>query len=143
MRGEGLGEGDNGGENKGINIMTKRLTKLAKQLRKNSTNVEKLLWKKLRSRNLHNLKFRRQEPIGDYIVDFVCYETKLIIECDGGQHTLQKPKDNVRDEWLKKEGYEVLRFWNNEILQNMEGVLEMIIETCNPHSSPSPQGRGK
>ncbi|MFH1874713.1 MAG: endonuclease domain-containing protein [Pseudomonadota bacterium] len=116
----------------------KPLTKFAKQLRKDSTDTERFLWRKLRSKNLQGFKFRRQEPIGNYIVDFVCYETKVIIECDGGQHTLQKPTDNVRDEWLKKEGYNVLRFWNNEVLQNIEGVLEVILKACKDHPSPNP-----
>ena len=96
------------------------------------------LWKYLRDRRLQGLKFRRQEPIGKYIVDFICYEKKLIIECDGGQHKLQAAKDELRDKWLKEQGYKVLRFWDNEVLQNIEGVLEAIIQVCEGHPSPSP-----
>jgi very-short-patch-repair endonuclease len=71
-------------------------------------------------------KFRRQEPIGSYIVDFICQEEKIIIEVDGGQHSAEREKDFERDRWLKEQGYKVLRFWNNEVLTNINGVLEVI-----------------
>jgi very-short-patch-repair endonuclease len=85
----------------------------------------------LRSRNFMELKFRRQEPIGNYIVDFVCYEKKLIVELDGSQHNEFSEKDIPRTKALEKEGYKVLRFWNNEVINNIEGVLTVIKENCN------------
>ena len=110
--------------------MTEALTRLARNLRKTSTDVERLLWNRLRAGRCEGLKFRRQHPMGQYIVDFVCLERKLIIELDGGQHALPDniPKDRQRDAWLAKGGYMVLRFWDNELLANMDGVLEAIRE---------------
>ena len=115
--------------------MTSNLTPLAKQLRRSHTEAEKALWKHLRSKGLSGLKFRRQQPIGAYIVDFVCLEKKLIIEVDGGQHS-NSEEDRRRDAWLQGEGYAVLRFWNNEVLGNLEGVMEVIWRRC---GAPSPQ----
>ena len=114
--------------------MTWNLNKLARKLRKNSSDAERLLWKKLKSKQFEGLKFRRQQPIGKYIVDFVCLEKRLIIEADGGQHAEDSAKDQQRDEWLKGEGFRVLRFWNNEILGNIEGVMESVRNHC--FSSP-------
>lgn len=105
-----------------------KMRKIARNLRKRATNVENYLWRFLRNRQLEGFKFRRQEPIGRYIVDFVCYERKLVIEVDGGQHAVNKEKDEERDKWLRSQGYEVLRFWDNEVLKNRKGV------------SPLPQG---
>lgn len=118
--------------------VTKQLVPLAKDLRKNSTEVEKLLWYHLRRERMGGMKFRRQEPIGKYIVDFVCFSKKLIIELDGGQHAEDesKKKDDVRDAWLRSRGFTVIRFWNNEILSNLYGVLEEIMRCLS--SSPSP-----
>jgi len=99
--------------------------KFAKNLRKNTTDTEKYLWKYLRGNQLEGFKFRRQQPIGKYIIDFVNLERKIIIELDGGQH-LQNKKDKIRDSWLEEQGYEVLRFWDNEVFYNIEGVLEFI-----------------
>jgi very-short-patch-repair endonuclease len=98
----------------------------AKVLRKNFTDSERLLWKYLRAKQLEGCKFRRQEPIGKYIVDFVCQEKQIIIEVDGGQHSEEQERDSKRDSWLQGQGYKVLRFWNNEVLTNIEGVLEII-----------------
>jgi len=98
----------------------------AKELRRRSTEAEKIIWKHLRSKQMCGIKFRRQQPIGDYIVDFVCFEKHAIIEIDGGQHSLNSLGDRKRDKWLKSQGYRVLRFWNNDIMQNLEGVLEII-----------------
>jgi very-short-patch-repair endonuclease len=106
--------------------MTSTLVNVAKKLRKNSTDVEKLLWKYLGAKRFKGLKFRRQEPIGRYIVDFISYEKRLIIEVDGGQHATDKGKDEERDKWLNDQGYKVLRFWNNDVLTNIDGVLEVI-----------------
>lgn len=112
--------------------MKNRLTELAKQLRQNMTNAERLLWKHLRGKQLNHLKFRRQHPIGNYIVDFVCIEKKLIIEIDGGQHADNKRYDGQRTKYLQKKGYHVIRFWNNEVLQNSTVVLEKILEYFTP-----------
>jgi very-short-patch-repair endonuclease len=102
------------------------LTAKARSLRKNQTDVEKLLWQQLRNRRLCNYKFRRQFSIAPYIVDFVCIELKLIIELDGGQHAHQAQYDDQRTLFLEQRGFKVLRFWNNEVIDNMEGVLESI-----------------
>jgi very-short-patch-repair endonuclease len=103
-------------------------TSFARALRKSSTDAERLLWSRLRAGRCEGLKFRRQQPIGRYIVDFVCLERRLVVELDGGQHALpeDRRKDCERDAWLEKEGYTVLRFWNNEVLANTDGVLEVI-----------------
>jgi len=119
--------------------MAKGLTHLAKGLRKKSTDAEKLLWSRLRAGRCEGMKFRRQHPVGQYIVDFVCLERKLIIELDGGQHALpgEAWKDRQRDAWLEKEGYTVVRFWDNEVLMNRNGILDAIMERL--HRTPSPQ----
>jgi len=119
--------------------MAKGLTHLAKGLRKRSTDAEKLLWSDLRAGRCEGMKFRRQHPVGQYIVDFVCLERKLIIELDGGQHALpdEARKDRQRDAWLEKEGYTVIRFWDNEVLMNRNGILDAIRERLN--RTPSPQ----
>jgi very-short-patch-repair endonuclease len=101
----------------------------ARLLRKNSTDAEKRFWSQLRNRRLNGWKFRRQFPIGQYIVDFECYELKLIVEVDGGQHAEQEFYDIRRTEYLQSKGYRVVRFWNNEVLGNLEGVLETLTLT--------------
>ena len=110
-------------------------TILARNLRKSSTIQERRLWNLLKNRQFHNLKFKRQQPIGDYIVDFICKEAKIIIEIDGGQHN--EPEninyDKVRTEYLNNLGYKVIRFWNNEIYENIEGVILRLREEINPH----------
>ena len=110
--------------------MTTNLTHRARDLRKNSTDAERLLWRHLKTKQLLGLKFRRQEQIGYYIVDFVCYEALLIVEADGGQHLEGRENDEVRTQWLNSQGFRVLRFWNNDILLNVEGVLEVIRAGC-------------
>jgi very-short-patch-repair endonuclease len=123
-----------------------RLNPIARTLRKRSTNTEARLWRYLRDKRIDGFKFRRQHPIGRYVVDFVCLEKRLIVEADGGQHneSEKKAKDRERDEWLRNEGYKVLRFWDNEVFENLEGVLERIRETLLiPLTLPSPpEGRG-
>jgi len=99
---------------------------IAKTLRKNFTETERLLWRHLRAKQMKGYKFRRQEPIGPYVVDFICQEAKVIIEVDGGQHSVEKERDLERDRWLEEQGYKVLRFWNNEVLTNIHGALEVI-----------------
>ncbi len=113
----------------------KPLAKTAKALRGKSTDAEMLLWKHLRSKQLEGLKFRRQQPVGKYIVDFICSEKRIIIEVDGGQH-FESESDIARDSWLNNQNFKVLRFWNNEVLVNIQGVLERIRDHC--LSSPSP-----
>ena len=121
--------------------MTNRLVNTAKTLRKSQTDAEKLLWKHLRAKQMEGLKFRRQQPIGNYVIDFICLEKSLVIEVDGGQHADNK-KDEERDAWLKSEGFKVLRFWNNEVLTNMKGVLEVIRENCLNHPPLTPPLKG-
>ena len=103
---------------------------LARRLRFEQTEAEKMLWAKLRNSQLDGVKFRRQEPVSSYVVDFVSFDKKLIIEVDGGQHNDSEmmKKDAERTEWLQGDGFIVLRFWNNDVLQNMEGVLTRIEE---------------
>ncbi|HVK54529.1 MAG TPA: endonuclease domain-containing protein [Burkholderiales bacterium] len=113
-------------------IMTNDLTPLARRLRRNMTDVERLLWRQLRAHRFSDYKFRRQHQIGSFIVDFACMDAKLIIELDGGQHAEQSKKDEVRDAWLLSQGYRVLRFWNNDVIQNLEGVLQRIAEALPP-----------
>lgn len=98
----------------------------AKELRKNCTDAENRLWRCLRGRQLSGFKFRRQEIIGPYIVDFVCIEAKLVIEVDGGQHMDQRRQDAQRSEYLGAVGYSVLRFWNNQVLGDIDGTLQEI-----------------
>lgn len=112
----------------------------SQELRKNTTDAEKLLWYYLKDRQMLNVKFRRQAPIGDYIVDFISFEEKLVIELDGGQHNENKniAYDKKRTEFLNSAGYRVLRFWDNEIFENMKGVLETIyndIVNNTPHQN--------
>jgi very-short-patch-repair endonuclease len=102
------------------------LTNKARSLRKNQTDVEQLLWKHLRNRQLYNYKFRRQFPIEPYVVDFVCLELKLIIELDGGQHAFRINYDYQRSVFLEQRGFKVMRFWNNDVIENIESVLEAI-----------------
>ncbi|MDH5409598.1 MAG: endonuclease domain-containing protein [Gammaproteobacteria bacterium] len=117
---------------------------LTKALRRKSTDAEQLLWKHLRNRQLAGHKFRRQELIEPYIVDFVCIEAKLIIEADGGQHTEQIEYDKNRTQKLQAMGYTILRFWDNEILGEIDTVLEQIQNhlIVFPHPSPLPEGEG-
>ncbi len=109
--------------------------KFAKTLRANATDAETALWRLLRSRRLEHLKFRRQVPIGPWIVDFVCFEQRLIVEADGSQHA-DSDDDKRRDQDLTDRGFRVLRFWNNDILQQEQSVIEVIAETA--ALSPSP-----
>ena len=115
----------------------KPMTSFAKKLRKESTDTENHLWYHLRAKRFSGLKFRRQEPIGNYIVDFVCYEKRLVIECDGGQHAEQEIQDQQRDQWFQRQGYRILRFWNREVLLNTSEILQRIYEACQ-EVTPSP-----
>ncbi len=120
--------------------MRKALTPVARELRNDPTEAEKHLWRVLRSRGL-GVKFRRQAIIGSYIVDFVCFEKKLIIEVDGGQHA-QSRRDILRDKWLSNQGFEVVRFWNQDVLENLDGVFEKIEEHLSPLPNPPHKGEG-
>ena len=114
--------------------------KFAKDLRQNMTDAEQLLWRHLRAHRLNGQKFRRQQPIGPYIVDFVHLGAKLIVEADGGHHN-QSEKDAVRDEWLTSQGFKVMRFWNNDVLSNTDAVLTAILDALAPSPpTPLPQG---
>ncbi len=106
------------------------LTSYAKSLRRNATDAERILWRHLRARQVEGIKFRRQQPIENYIVDFVSFETRLVIELDGGQHAVNRQKDIKRDRCLTRNGFRVLRFWNHDVLGNMDGVLETIRKAC-------------
>lgn len=97
----------------------------AKALRLEMTEYERLVWHHLRLRKM-GFKFRRQAPIGSFVVDFVCYEKKLVIELDGAPHQEQEAYDEARSEWLRSQGFHVVRFWNREVLYDLEGVLETI-----------------
>ena len=112
----------------------------ARSLRHNSTDAERLLWQRLRNRQLAGLKFRRQEPIGSFVVDFFCLERNLIIEVDGGQHaaTEAQKRDAARTTWLEARSYRVIRFWNNDVIQNIEAVLDAILRASKETKSPSP-----
>jgi very-short-patch-repair endonuclease len=107
----------------------------ARSLRRDMTEAEMKLWALLRE--IEGFKFRRQVPIGPYIVDFVCHQAKLIIEADGGQHDLESGREVSRTEFLEGEGYRVLRFWNNEVLSNLDGV-HTVISVALGNISPSP-----
>jgi very-short-patch-repair endonuclease len=109
-----------------------------RQLRENMTNAERKLWRALRARSI-GAKFRRQAALGPYIVDFVCFDPKTIVEVDGGQHA-NSIRDGDRDRYFESRGYRVLRFWNNDVLGNLSGVLETILAMTHP--SPGTPLRG-
>lgn len=132
-------------------LKTKFAAKSAKTLRQNSTQAERTLWSRLRDRQLLGFKFVRQLPVGAYIADFACREADLIVELDGSQHA-ESVKDAKRTASLAEHGYEVMRFWNNDVLGNIDGTLQMISERLNKAPSPgprfakpdlSPRGRGE
>jgi very-short-patch-repair endonuclease len=121
-------------------------------MRSNPTDAERRLWSLLRSRRLDGLRWRRQEIIDDrYIADFICFEHRLIVEADGGQHS-ESPRDAGRDAYLTAQGFRILRFWNNDILANSDGVAAAILDAiessgAQARADPTPQplsrkGRG-
>ncbi|MGV8074636.1 MAG: endonuclease domain-containing protein [Syntrophobacteraceae bacterium] len=110
----------------------------ARSLRKNQTDAERRLWYHLRDRRLAGYKFRRQHPIGPFIVDFVCRESWLIVELDGGQHASQVEEDRNRTAYLAAQGFRVVRFWNNQVLSDIQSVLT-VIHGALASDSPSPQ----
>lgn len=119
------------------------LLPMAKRMRKAPTDAERRLWSVLRSHRLVGWKFKRQEQIGDYVVDFICFRARLIIEADGSQH-VENAADEARTAWLSSQGFRVLRFWNNDILIESDGVATAILaalETPLPNPSPA-RGEG-
>jgi very-short-patch-repair endonuclease len=118
----------------------------ARRLRRDQTDAERTLWFRLRDRRLLGFKFRRQAAINQYVVDFCCADARLIIEIDGGQHAERTEKDLNRTQILESMSYIVLRFWNNDVMQNIDGVLEEIVRTLKqqrpepPHPNPLPLG---
>lgn len=114
-----------------------RIQAIAKQrsrvLRGQPTDAERLLWQRLRGRQMSGHRFRRQHPLGRYIVDFACLEAGLIVEVDGGQHLTDEARDQVRTEWLAARGFRVLRFWNHEVLTQIDGVAEAIWRALQAH----------
>ena len=116
----------------------KILKPFSRSLRRKQTEAERKLWNHLRSRCFKDLKFRRQQPVGPYIADFCCLEGKLVVEVDGGQHLEHGDEDEQRTKFLKKEGFRVIRFWDNEVLARIEDVLEYIYQTIRETPSPQP-----
>ena len=114
-----------------------RPTLRAQQLRNSATRAERLLWRHLSRRQLDGHKFSRQMPIGPYICDFLCREARLVVEVDGGQHADSKP-DQARTAFIEREGYRVIRFWNNEVTENLEGVLLTIAQALSSGPPPTP-----
>ncbi|MGD0120037.1 MAG: DUF559 domain-containing protein [Candidatus Binatus sp.] len=101
----------------------------ARQLRRDQTDAERKLWGRLRSKRLQQFRFRRQLPIGNFIADFACPSLKLVIELDGSQHLDQVARDDWRTKLIEQRGFRVLRFWDSEVLTNIDGVVERIVET--------------
>jgi very-short-patch-repair endonuclease len=113
-------------------------TRRSRELRNNATPAERKLWQHLRSRQLSATRFNRQVPIGPFICDFAARTAKVIIELDGGQHAGRAAEDERRTRFLVSRSYRVLRFWNNDVLENVEGVLRVIEEALRDMPSPNP-----
>ena len=111
-------------------MVGKRLTGVARKLRGDMTDAERRLWSHLRASQLDGAKFTRQLPIGDFVVDFACRSARLAVELDGGQHA-ENSADDARTAIIEAHGYRVIRFWNNDVLQNTDGVLMAIVEELN------------
>jgi very-short-patch-repair endonuclease len=112
---------------------------IARSLRRNPTQAEQRLWSRLRHRQLDGFRFRRQVPLGPYVVDLACLSARLIVEVDGGQHGWQGARDDMRTAWLEAAGFRVVRFWNNDVLANSDGVIQRIREILEaPPPRPSP-----
>jgi len=121
--------------------------KLQSRLRNAATDAERLLWRRLRLQQLGGCKFRRQHPFGDFVLDFVCLEKKLVVELDGSQHAGQVTADGLRRAFLERAGFRVLRFWNNQVFEDIDGVLDVILQmlriSAEPHPHPSPPLEGE
>jgi very-short-patch-repair endonuclease len=113
-------------------------SKRAQKLRRNPTKAELRLWKLLRRQQILGCRFRRQVPIGPYVADFACYSHRVIIEVDGGQHAMEADKDLQRTRWLESQKFRVLRFWNNDVLANPEGVRVVIERVLAEQNTPLP-----
>jgi len=123
--------------------MGRRAVTFAREMRSHATDAESLLWRQLRGRRFAGWKFKRQQPIGPYIVDFVCFAARLVVEVDGGQH-LESEADSTRDAWLIKHGFAILRLWNNDVLMQTDSVLEKLLELLPLSPDPSPaRGEGR
>jgi very-short-patch-repair endonuclease len=129
-------------------MLIKMSTELAHNLRRTATDAEKALWRLLRASQLAGAKFRRQQPIGPYIADFISFSHRVVVECDGGRHC-DSPGDEARDAWFASQGFRTFRFWNNEVLGNPEGAPAILIAAlvpgnhrteAPPHPSPLPRG---
>jgi very-short-patch-repair endonuclease len=118
--------------------LTRQSLSVSRKLRSSPTDAERLLWRHLRMRQMTEFKFRRQYPVGKYVVDFVCIKKRLAIEIDGGQHAERTTSDTQRTKSLEAEGYQILRFWNNDVLQNIEGVKAEIWRVLNTPPPPQP-----
>ena len=145
--GRGLLDGDGShGPSSGRSLRSRRsspvkgegkkvLVSRARGLRSRMTNAERKLWFALRDRRFEGFKFRRQVPLGRFIVDFVCFEARLVIELDGGQHA-ESFRDQYRDRWFAANRFRVMRFWNNEVLSNLEGVMTVLAEALAAEKAP-------
>jgi very-short-patch-repair endonuclease len=111
--------------------------RIARNLRKNMTEAETRLWTRLRRKQIDGRRFRRQVPLGPYVVDFLCLDARLIVEVDGGQHA-ENTADVSRTAWMERQGFRVLRFWNHEVLENGDGVVEVIRSALNRNPPPLP-----
>ncbi len=122
-----------------MGVVRRTISPYAAPLRQRATDAERALWSALRGRRLQGFKFKRQWTLGAYIVDFCCLEARVIVEADGGQHGSER--DARRTAWLEGQGYRLIRFWNNDVLTNLDGVLQTIVMTlrANPHPNPLPQ----
>jgi very-short-patch-repair endonuclease len=138
LRGRSAGvAGREGGKPMAHRVISSRQRSRARALRHDMTSAERCIWSRLRAHRFQGFSFRRQAPIGPYIVDFLCPDARLIIEIDGGQHAVQTNRDAVRDAWLREQGFVVLRFWNNDVLTNLSGVLHRVAEVLRQPLPPS------
>jgi very-short-patch-repair endonuclease len=110
----------------------------ARALRRRMTDAERKLWRLLRSGRFEEFKFRRQQPLGPYVADFVCFDRRLVIEIDGGEHFRRAKADAIRTKWMEAKGYRVIRFWNSQVLGKVEAVLEEMARSLNSGRHPSP-----
>jgi very-short-patch-repair endonuclease len=117
-------------------LISTRARSNARSLRRGMTDAERRIWTRLRAHRFSGVSFRRQVPIGPYIADFVCFDARLIIELDGGQHAESK-RDHARDSWLRRQGFSILRFWNNDVFSNIDGVLETVANAIAQKIPPS------
>ena len=115
----------------------------SRELRNNPTDAERRLWRAICNRQLNGVRFNRQVPIGPFICDFVARTPKLIIEVDGGQHAIEAAADIRRTRFLEERGFRVIRFWNNEVLENIEGVVEAVVQALKNMPSPTPPAGGR